>query len=126
MSRDELYEAIDEVVEGLNESEQVELWNEYCEANNYYDDEILQNDLDDILCGYSPSEVADKLDDAYRTFHQWAWFDGYGDICSSDYITETSYDKESLIDYMIDDDNSFDNYDIRELLDKYAEEDEEE
>ena len=125
MSRDELYEAIDEVVEDLNESEQVELWNEYCDANMYCDDEILSNDLDDILCGYSPSEVADKLDDAYRTYHQWAWFDGYGDICSSDYITETAYDKESLIDYMIDDDNSLGNCDIRELLDQYAEEEEE-
>ena len=118
MTREELYEAIDEVIEDLNESEQVELWNEYCDANSYYDDRIEYNDLDDILC----SEVADKLDDAYRTYHQWAWFDGYGEICSSDYITETSYDKDSLIEYMIDDDNSFDNYDIRELLDQYEEE----
>ena len=122
MTREELYEAIDEVIEDLNESEQVELWNEYCDANSYYDDRIEYNDLDDILCGCSPSEVADKLDDAYRTYHQWAWFDGYGNICSSDYITETAYDKDSLIEYMIDDDNSFDNYDIRELLDQYEEE----
>ena len=64
------------------------VWNEWCEEQHYYDDEIFSmDDFDELLSEKEPSEIARTVvygdfspNDSYFTF------DGYGNLYSFDLI----------------------------------------
>ena len=127
-----------ELFKSMDDSDIVNVWNEYCYASNSYDDEILDYDrLEDLIkCDsqndafywinrffygsddYSSDEASANPNRNYFTFN------GYGNIVSFDYIYN-SYSEEfnhididALIDYIVENKESFYNDDIQEIIDE--------
>ena len=132
-------EKIMEIIRGLETSDIVTLWNEYCYAANRYDDEIfdayaLEEMIDNSNEGglywvnrfffgsddYSEDGSANPNRDYFQ-------FDGYGNLRSFDYVyndytKEFSYVyPEEMIDYMIENEESFANDEIEAVFDEYKE-----
>lgn len=105
-------EKVENVVNGLSTDEQVGLWNEYCEANCYYDDRIEYNDPNELFCGCSPEQVLERVDleGKYRTYDNYCALDGYGEYVSFDYVDDynSPFDFDTLVDYLTDNEETFD------------------
>jgi len=133
-------EKIMEIIKALDDSEIVSLWNEYCYAANRYDDEIfdsyaLEEMIDNSNEGglYWVSRFFYGSDDystegsanPNRDFFQ---FDGYGNLKSFDYVYNNFKDEfsyvypEEMIDYMIENKESFGNDEIEEVFEEVEEE----
>ena len=119
-------EMIKDLLENMSESQLYIISNEYFDKTNYYDDRIYDMDeFDEIMSGMSPSDIATKIFYGdFRPNDNYFKFDGYANLESFDYISD-KVDLEEIADYIIDNDQDFDNSDIREILDKENEEDEE-
>ena len=117
-------EIIKDLLENMSESQLYIIVNEYFDKANYYDDRIYDMDeFNEIMSGMSPSDIATKIFYGdFRPNDNYFRFDGYANLQSFDYISD-EVDLEEIADYIIDNDEDFDNSDIREILD---EEDEEE
>ena len=117
-------EMIKDLLENMSESQLYIIVNEYFDKTNYYDDRIYDMDeFDEIMSGMSPSDIATKIFYGdFRPNDNYFRFDGYANLESFDYISD-EVDLEEVADYIVDNDEDFDNGDIREILD---EEDEEE
>jgi len=125
-----------ELFENMEDNEIVSVWNEYCYETNNYDDEILNYDrLEELI-------RCDSQNDAFYWINRFFYgsddyneegganpnrdyfkFNAYGNIISFDYIYN-SYSKEfshididELINYIIENQESFYNDDIQEILD---------
>lgn len=127
-------EKIMNIIKAMDDSEIVSLWNEYCYASNRYDDEIFDDyTLEEMINNsnegglywvnrfYFGSDDYSENGSANpnRNYFQ---FDGYGNINSFDYVynnytNEFSYIyPEEMIDYMIENKESFGNDEIDEVL----------
>lgn len=132
-------EKIMEIIKALDDSEIVSLWNEYCYATNNYDDEILTDyALEELIENSNESGLywvnrfffgsddysTDGSANPNRSFFQ---FNGYGNIRSFDYVYnnfsgEFHYvDAEEMIDYMIENKESFGNDEIEEIFEESEE-----
>ena len=120
-------DAIREYIKNLRDYEQVDLWNEYCEAQNCDDDRIeCMEGFDDLFYGRSPLEIVRSLDSSFNPNHAWFYFDGWGDICSTDYPENGIIQQDDIAEYI---DESGDNlYDsgIAELLESWDDGDDDE
>lgn len=109
---------IKEFLEDLNDIDILYIWREYTNKNGYYDDEIYSSDeFDDIMGNISPTDLAYKI--FYGDFnpnHNYWCFNGYANLKSSDYLDDliSFYD---LAEYICDNDDDFDNDNLREFLD---------
>ena len=93
----------DILVNDIPDWELVNIWNEYCDRNNLYEDRIYEMDcLDEYLDGLSPSEVIDSLSDDFATWNTF-FQDGvyglhsFGDVSNNidiDALTDTIFDDE--------------------------------
>jgi hypothetical protein len=115
------------ILEGLNDSEIIEIFNKYCETVNYCDDIIYDND-DDFLDNnfQSPSECIKVVNFSnYSYNHKYVQFNGYGNMESTNDVGEfISYSE--LADYIVRNDEDFNNDEIREALDEDEDEIEDE
>ena len=120
-------EMIKGLLENMSESQLYIISNEYFDKTNYYDDRIYDMDeFDEIMSGMSPSDIALKIFYGdFRPNDHYFKFDGCANFQSFDYISD-EVDLEEIADYIVDNDEDFDNSDIREILDEDDEEDEEE
>ena len=125
-------QAIDSIIEIIKNSDNDDL----VDINNGYQDEVNgdnyiygMDEFNDIMSSYSP------LDLAFRVFyggdfnpnHKYFWYNGYGNLCSSDYASDCPYICGSEIaEWCVEHDEDFDNWRIREILNEYNESDEEE
>ncbi len=128
MTEEELRERVEEIVSLWSEGTAIENWNEYCEDNNYYDDRIEFNFVDELLCGCTrPSEVLDAIGDGYNMNDSYAVFDIYG-LKSFNYLddSESPYDVSTLVDYIIENEECFGDYDLEELFEEEIDEEEDE
>lgn len=84
-------EAITEYLNGLSDSELVNIHNEYCQSCNYSDDEIFIND-EDFFNTYFENDVLGAVRAAsYGEFnysHKYVKFNGYGNLDSFNNPTE--------------------------------------
>ena len=128
-------EKIKEAITELDDGETVALWNDYCEANNYYDDYIEYNDIDELLYGLKPSEVLNRVDkENYNESDRYCSYDGYGELYSFDYadcddspfdldsLAQWIYDNEDACGYLDEDDIS-DHFDAINFVDEYFDDD---
>lgn len=104
----------------LPNHELINIWNEYCSDNSYDDTIYYMHEFDNMFANLEPSEIAKMV------FN--------GDFCVncdyfqySVYLTSTDYPEEmvdfdALADYIIANDTSFYNDDLREFLDSEEEE----
>ena len=120
-------EMIKDLLENMSESQLYIIANEYFDKTNYYDDRIYDMDeFDEIMSGMSPSDIATKIFYGdFRPNDNYFKFDGYANLESFDYISD-EVDLEEIADYIVDNDEDFDDSGIREILDEENEEDEEE
>ena len=120
-------EMIKDLLENMSESKLYTIANEYFDKTEYYDDTIYDMDeCDEIMSVMSPSDIALKIFYGdFRPNDHYFKFDGCANFQSFDYISD-EVDLEEIADYIIDNDEDFDNSDIREILDEKNEEDEEE
>ena len=112
MTRNEL---IMEALEDMSRSDLVCVWNEYCDANSYYDDRIeFMDSIDDLLCGLSPSRILELANGDFTV--------------SDDYFRETIWGLESfnhpedhidlddLADYILENEDSLYSDDLSSLF----------
>ena len=118
---------IKDLLENMSESKLYTIANEYFDKTEYYDDRIYDmEEFDEIMNGMSPSDIALKIFYGdFRPNDHYFKFDGCANFQSFDYISD-EVDLEEIADYIVDNDEDFDNSDIREILDEENEEDEEE
>lgn len=118
---------IEDYLNGLSDSDQYYIYNEYLESVGYDDDRLYDmGDLDEILSGQSPSEIANLI--YYGEFNpndNYFKFNGYGNLESLDYVDDGA-DFNEIAKYCVDNDEDFGESDIRDILDSYEEEEEEE
>mgnify|MGYP001861285896 CR=1 FL=1 len=117
-----LREELMELIEGMDINEQYSIFCEYCEESGYYDDRPESSiDFDELCCGMTPTEILEKYSDI--VYCDYFYYDGYGNPTEWDGI-ETNSSIEEVVDYIIENDEDLYNSDIRDLLDKYMEEEE--
>ena len=117
-------DAISGYIRDLRDYEQVNLWNDYCEAQDCCDSQIwCMEEFDDLFYGRSPLEIVRSLDGSFNPNHAWFYFDGWGDACSTDHPENEIIQQDDIAEYI---DESGDNlYDpgIAELLKSWDEDD---
>lgn len=118
---DELKEELQEVFDNLATYERVEIYNEFCDSVNYFDDRIEEMPfLDDVLCSKTATEVIERIDtNNFSTCDDYFYCDGYGYFCStSDPDDKINDYVDDILDTILSDDNDFCNSDIRDFLDE--------
>lgn len=125
-----------ELFKSMDDSDIVSVWNEYCSMVNCFDDEIMDYDeLEELIkCGnddtitwlnrffYGSDDYSNE--GGANPNRDYFTFNGYGNIVSFDYIYNEYSDKfnhidiEALIDYIVENKESFYNDDIQEILDE--------
>lgn len=117
-------DAIREYIKNLRDYEQVNLWNEYCDAQNYDDNRIGgMDEFDDLFYGLSPLEIVRRLDSSFNPNHAWFYFDGWGDVCSTNYPDEI-IQQDDIAEYIDESGDSLYDSGIAELLKSWDEDDE--
>ena len=117
---------VKEAIEALSDWEQVNLWNERCEYENYMDDYIYNNDPDELMAGQSPLEILSAVDTENYSIHDdWAYGGSIYGWQSFNYLEDENspFDIDEIISWYCDNEG----YEQTNLLD-YEEliEDEEE
>lgn len=109
-----------EYLENLDDQTLLELHNDYCDHNSYYDDHIYyMSDLNELLYGKAPSEIIDLAGDI-NTNDDYLQYTIYG-VQSFDRISDY-VDLDALADYIIDEDEDLNDDELREILDGSDEE----
>ena len=118
-------EMIKNWLENMSESQLYTNCNEYFDKTGYFDDRIYDmEEFDEMMSGVSPWNIATKIFYGdFRPNDNYFKFDGYANLQSFDYISD-EVDLEEIADYIIDNDEDFDNSDIREILNEENEEEE--
>ena len=123
-------EKVREAINDLSEWEQVELWNERCEDENYMDDYIYDNDPDELMCGQKPSDILSRVDmENYDLNSDWACYSIYGWV-SFGWLSDKNspFDIDELISWYCDNEGyeQTDLLDYEELIEDEEDEDFEE
>jgi hypothetical protein len=135
-------EKILNIFKEMDDDEIVSIWNEYCYETNNYDDEILDYDrMEELIENSNESGLywinrffygSDDYssEGSANPNRNYFSFNGYGNIESFDYIYNSysgefnHIDIDALIDYIIENNESFSNDDIQEILDESEESEE--
>jgi hypothetical protein len=115
-------EKIRQAIVDLDNGDMRALWNEYCEANNYYDDYIEYNDIDELLYDFKPSEVLDRVDkNNYSQSDRYCAIDSWGEYVSFDYVDDDNspFDLDSLTQWIYDNEDACGYLDEDELTDHF-------
>lgn len=122
MTDAEKRDIVEGAVDNLSENELLNIWNDYCDCNNYYDDKVYYVDeLDELCYSMKPTEIISRYGDldGYEYFTDGVYTEGSNDLL--DLI-----DYGALIDYIIDNEEDFDNSDIADALEEIEEDDDDE
>lgn len=113
---------IKEAITDLNDGDMVALWNTYCESNNYYDDYIEYNDIDELLDGLKPSEVLSRIDmKNYNESDEYCAYDGWGELYSFGYpdCDESPFDLDSLAQWIYENEDACGYLDEDDITDHF-------
>lgn len=113
---------------GMSDSYLLMIYNEYLNKVEYYDDRIynMDDEFDEMMNGMKPLDIALKIFYGdFRPNDHYFKFDGCANLYSFDYLSD-EIDFEEIADYIVDNNEDFDDIDIREILDEENDEDEEE
>ena len=117
---------VKEAIYNLSDWEQVSLWNERCEYENYMDDYIYDNDPDELMCGQKPSEILSSVDmENYDLNGDWAYYSVYG-WQSFGWLSDKNspFDIDELIEWYCDE--GYEQTDLLDYEELIEDEDEEE
>lgn len=104
--------------EELQDNEIFAMWNEYSDRYNYDDHIYYMEEFDEIMDGENATTIANKI--FYGDFNPnnaYFCFNGYANLKSSDYLDDliSFYD---LANYIYNNDEDFDNDELRDFLDE--------
>lgn len=132
MEDKKMNEKILNVFKAMEDEEIRVIWNEYCYATNSYDDEILDayafeewagnEDTMNVLNRMYFGHDEEGTNSSANPNRNYFCFNGYANVISFDYIyneySEKFYnmDIDALIDYIVENNESFNNDDIEEIL----------
>lgn len=132
MNKEELFAAIKEAIEDMDDGSAVCLWNEYCDAASRYDDRIEDMaTLPDLFDTSSADAVFNLLNRFYfghdendekssaNPNRDYFYFNGYGNIVSTDY-PQDQIDADDLAEWIVEHEDALYNDEIQELLDDAA------
>lgn len=123
MEKENKIKELKELLENLTDSELVDVWNEYCDNNRYYDDKINYMDwLDDDLQSKTPTQIIDMIDEDFNTNDKYYKYTIWGIESFSDINDYIYFDV--LANYILDNKDALYNDEIREFLDELNEEEE--
>ena len=128
MNREKFIKAIIEEINCFDNDQMVQLNNEYCDQQNYPDDQIYSNDANffaDVYGGDVMEAVRAVSYGDYNYSHDWVKLNGYGNLESMNVIDEDDL-CESIDTIAEEVADNFHNYDHLFDLDKddFEEEDE--
>ena len=125
--RKQIEDLVFDTINNMSDSEMIDLWNEYCGDNGYYDDRIEYFDesvFNDLMSGKTPYEIYQIIDNSdISFFNDYCRYDGYELNTFSDIYD--SIDIDDLVKWVIEEENDLCNFDIDELYNKLSDEDEE-
>lgn len=120
-------DAIREYIGNLSDYEQVGLWNDYCEAQSYYDDRIESMvDFNDLFYGMSPLDLIRRLDGDFDPNDDWFYFDGRGNCCSTDHPEYDVIQQDDIAEYVDEHENDLNDSGLAELLESWNEDEDDE
>lgn len=102
---DELMEKLDELEdETSSPSWVVSLWNEYCQENSMYDDEIFEFDEDflDNVCSDKMDAVCRCLFGNVNINDSYVTFNGYGNFITSNYPVSDWVECDDLVTWFME------------------------
>lgn len=104
---------------GMSDSYSLMIYNEYLDKVEYYDDRIYNIDeFDEVMNCMKPLDIALKIFYGdFRPNDNYFKFDGCANLQSFDYLSD-EIDYEEIADYIVDNNEDFDDIDIREILDE--------
>ena len=126
MTEEQKIEAIENILNNLSD-------NEIVDVNNRYQDEVngdnyiySMDDFDELMGGKTPSDIANMVSYGdYNPFHMWFYFNGYGNIKSTDFPdTADGWYACDIATYMVENDEDFDIDEVRAILEEDEEGDE--
>lgn len=126
--RKQIEDLVTDTIDNMSDSEMINLWNEFCDDNCYYDDRIEYFDegvFNDLMAGKTPYEIYQIIDNSdISFFDDYYRYDGYELNTFSDVYD--SIDIDNLVEWVIEEENDLCNSDIDELYSKLNDEDEDE
>ena len=120
-------EKLIDLLQEMDDTTLVFLYNDYCQVVNHFDDEIYYIDMfDEIFNGQDPFDIATKIHYGdFNPAYEYFKFNGYGNIESiCKWELDRFIDIPEIVDYILDNDYSFENNDVLYILDDIEEEEE--
>lgn len=130
-----IIDAIMNALKSMEDDELVSVWNEYCDAANYFDDKIYSMDeLDELYQGSEPSELLRRAfyghdqfgdDSEFNPNRDYFTFNGYGNLISIESVGWNGYanrfmfdgfDEDALAEYIADNRTTFDNDTLEDVF----------
>ena len=125
--RKQIEDLVFDTINNMSDSEMIDLWNEYCGDNGYYDDRIEYFDegvFNDLMSRKTPYEIYQIIDNSdISFFDDYCRYNGYELNTFSDIYD--SIDIDDLVKWVIEEEKDLCNFDIDELYNKLSDEDEE-
>ena len=125
--RKQIEDLVFNTIDNMSDSEMIELWNEYCGDNGYYDDRIEYFDegvFNDLMAGKTPYEIYQIIDNSdISFFDDYCHYDGY-ELNTFSNVYD-SIDIDDLVKWVIEEEKDLCNFEIDELYNKLSNEDEE-
>lgn len=120
MTQEAKQRAIEEILDNLADHEIVDVNNAYQECVNGDKYIYSTDEFDELMDGKTPSEIANKVAFGdYAPYHMWFWFNGYGNVVSSNYPDRADgWFASEISEYAVEYDEDFGIRDIREILDE--------
>ena len=126
MNETEKKQKIVDYINSMGDDEKIALHNSYCDAANYMDDYIYSTEeLNEVLEGQTPVDILQRA--FYGRFNPndaFFWFDGYANLESASWADELPIFASDIADYILLNEDSLDNDEIKEILDEEEEDDE--
>lgn len=98
--------------------ELAEVWNNYCSTNYSGDTYVYEmDDLDDFLGHCTPTEILESVDTYFSTYDDFFMNNTEDYLLHSFNVVSEHISIDWLAECIIDDDDDFGHYEIRELLD---------
>ena len=118
MTNLEILDRMEEIIRGMDDSDIVCVHNEYCQGNHYDDIIFPMGELDEVLDGYSPSDIASLVRSSdFNPNCRFFTFGVY--LVSFDYPEEEAFITD-IAAFCVDNDEDFGMDEIREYLDLIA------
>lgn len=120
MTQEQKQKAIEEILDNLADHEIVEVNNAYQDCINGDKYIYSTDEFDELMDGKTPSEIANRVAFGdYAPYHMWFWFNGYGNVVSSNHPDRADgWFASEISEYAVEYDEDFGIRDIREILDE--------